>query len=42
MMEIGSPAPLGATPDDSGVNFAVYSSIAEAVELCFFDASGMV
>ena len=41
-MEIGSPAPLGATPDDSGVNFAVYSSIAEAVELCFFDASGMV
>jgi len=41
-MEIGSPAPLGATPDDSGVNFAVYSSITEAVELCFFDASGMV
>lgn len=42
MMEIGCPAPLGATPDDSGVNFAVYSSVAEAVELCLFDASGMV
>lgn len=41
-MEIGSPVPLGATPDDSGVNFAVYSSVADAVELCLFDASGMV
>ena len=39
-METGSPAPLGATPDAEGVNFAVYSSVAEAVELCLFDASG--
>ena len=39
-METGSPAPLGATPDREGVNFAVYSSIAEAVELCLFDADG--
>jgi glycogen operon protein len=39
-METGSPAPLGATPDDDGVNFAVYSSVAEAVELCLFDANG--
>lgn len=39
-METGSPAPLGATPDDDGVNFAVYSSVADAVELCLFDAAG--
>ena len=39
-MDTGSPAPLGATPDDGGVNFAVYSSVAESVELCLFDASG--
>lgn len=39
-METGCPAPLGATPDAEGVNFAVYSSIAEAVELCLFDTSG--
>ena len=41
-METGSPAPLGATPDDGGVNFAVYSSVAEAVELCLFEPSGAV
>ena len=40
VMETGSPAPLGATPHAEGVNFAVYSSVAEAVELCLFDASG--
>ena len=39
-MEHGSPAPLGATPVDGGVNFAVFSSVAESVELCLFDASG--
>ena len=39
-METGSPAPLGATPDDDGVNFAVYSSVAETVELCLFDGNG--
>ncbi len=36
-MEAGHPAPLGATPQDGGVNFALYSSVAERVELCLFD-----
>ncbi len=36
-MEAGSPAPLGATLRDGGVNFALYSSVAERVELCLFD-----
>jgi len=35
----GSPTPLGATPDANGVNFAIFSAHAEAVELCLFDAS---
>jgi len=39
-METGTPAPLGATPDDDGVNFAVYSSVAESVELCLFTRHG--
>jgi len=29
--------PLGATPDGDGVHFALYSGVAEAVELCLFD-----
>ena len=41
ILETGSPAPLGATVHADGVNFAVYSSVAEAVELCLFDANGM-
>ena len=36
----GSPAPLGATYDGEGSNFAVFSAHATAIELCFFDASG--
>jgi glycogen operon protein len=36
----GSPLPLGATFDGVGTNFAVFSEIAERVELCFFDADG--
>ncbi len=36
----GLPSPLGATPRDGGTNFAVASGIAEAVELCLFDAAG--
>jgi glycogen operon protein len=36
----GSPFPLGATFDGSGTNFAVFSSIAERVELCLFDPDG--
>jgi len=39
-MKPGSPAPLGATPDAGGVNFAVYSSVADGVDLCLFDAAG--
>ncbi len=33
----GSPYPLGATWDGSGVNFAIFSEHAEAVDLCLFD-----
>ena len=34
----GSPYPLGATWDGSGVNFAIFSENAEPVDLCLFDA----
>ena len=34
----GSPHPLGATWDGEGVNFAIFSEYAEAVELCLFDS----
>ncbi len=34
----GSPYPLGATWDGMGVNFAIYSEHATAVELCLFDS----
>jgi len=33
----GRPCPLGATWDGNGVNFAIFSEHAEAVELCLFD-----
>lgn len=33
----GSPYPLGATPDDQGVNFAIYADYADGVELCLFN-----
>ncbi|HEX5370547.1 MAG TPA: glycogen debranching protein GlgX [Dehalococcoidia bacterium] len=33
----GGPYPLGATWDGSGVNFALFSENAEAVDLCLFD-----
>ncbi|MDQ2804224.1 MAG: glycogen debranching protein GlgX [Pseudomonadota bacterium] len=36
----GRPYPLGATWDGLGVNFAVFSSHAERIELCLFDPSG--
>jgi isoamylase len=36
----GRPAPLGATWDGEGTNFALFSSAAEAVDLCLFDDSG--
>jgi hypothetical protein len=33
----GAPQPLGATWDGEGVNFAIFSAHATAVELCLFD-----
>ena len=41
-MEIwpGRAYPLGATFDGSGTNFALFSEVAEKVELCLFDADG--
>ncbi|HSL16490.1 MAG TPA: glycogen debranching protein GlgX [Methylomirabilota bacterium] len=36
----GRPYPLGATWDGEGVNFALFSEHAAAVELCLFDPSG--
>ncbi|HEX4151007.1 MAG TPA: glycogen debranching protein GlgX [Steroidobacteraceae bacterium] len=38
-LQPGSARPLGATWSRRGVNFAVYSSHATAVELCLFDAA---
>jgi len=36
----GKAYPLGATYDGAGTNFAVFSEVAERVELCLFDAHG--
>src|SRR4051812_23908033 len=36
----GRPTPLGATWTGDGVNFALFSGSAEAVELCLFDSEG--
>ena len=36
----GRPAPLGATPRDGGINFAVATGVAEGVEVCLFDEAG--
>lgn len=36
----GRPYPLGATWDGAGVNFALLSAHARAVELCLFDGPG--
>ena len=36
----GTAYPLGATFDGSGTNFAIYSEIADRVELCLFEADG--
>jgi glycogen operon protein len=35
----GRPYPLGATFDGSGTNFALFSEVAEKVELCLFEES---
>ena len=36
----GSAYPLGATFDGSGTNFALFSEVADRVELCLFDEDG--
>ena len=36
----GKPWPIGAHAGATGVNFAVFSAHAEAIELCVFDATG--
>jgi glycogen operon protein len=36
-VEPGQPHPLGATPDDQGVNFSLFSERGSAVELLLFD-----
>ena len=36
----GTPYPLGATYDGAGTNFALFSEVAERVELCLFDDDG--
>jgi glycogen operon protein len=37
----GAPYPLGASFDGAGTNFALFSEIADAVELCLFDDDGV-
>ncbi|WP_213956097.1 glycogen debranching protein GlgX [Variovorax sp. dw_954] len=39
-LRIGWPTPLGATPYNDGVNFALVAPNATAVELCLFDSTG--
>ncbi|HZE17972.1 MAG TPA: glycogen debranching enzyme, partial [Mycobacterium sp.] len=36
----GTAYPLGATYDGSGTNFAIFSEVAEHVELCLFSEDG--
>jgi isoamylase len=36
----GSPYPLGSTFDGGGTNFAIFSEVAEKIELCLFDDRG--
>lgn len=40
MIESGDPTRLGATPLQGGVNFSLFSSTADRVELCLFDTGG--
>ncbi len=37
----GHPQPLGAMYDGGGTNFSVFSSVADRVEVCFFDDRGV-
>lgn len=41
VISAGRPAPLGATFDGDGVNFAVFSQHATAMEVCLFSEDGM-
>ena len=41
-LEHGLPYPLGASCQDGGVNFALFSAYAEKVELCLFSEDGKV
>ncbi|MCU1630036.1 MAG: glycogen operon protein GlgX, partial [Pseudonocardia sp.] len=36
----GSPYPLGSRFDGGGTNFAIFSEVAERIELCLFDSDG--
>ncbi|MGI8699393.1 MAG: hypothetical protein ACR2J0_09670, partial [Mycobacteriales bacterium] len=36
----GTAYPLGATYDGTGTNFALFSSVAEGVEVALFDPDG--
>ncbi len=40
MIESGSHETLGPSPSSDGTNFALYSAVAERVEICLFDADG--
>ena len=39
-IEVGRPWPMGAHWDGTGVNFAVFSAHAQAMDLCLFDTGG--
>lgn len=39
-LQDGHPWPMGAHFDGHGINFAVFSSHAQAIEVCLFDAAG--
>jgi isoamylase len=36
----GNPFPLGATANGTGVNFSIFSEVAERIDLCLFDEDG--
>ncbi|HEY4378672.1 MAG TPA: alpha-amylase family glycosyl hydrolase, partial [Acidimicrobiales bacterium] len=40
MTEPADRVPSGATPDEAGTRFAAFSSVAERIEVCLFDAEG--
>ncbi len=40
LIDVGSPAPLGPSVVATGLNFAVFSSVAEAIDVCVFGPDG--